>query len=294
MEWQQLEYFQVLSRIKNFTKAAEELSLTQSALSRSIAKLEQQLGVQLFDRQLRGVTLNPYGEYFLEYVNRALKEISFARKKINELVELNRGSVSLGFIHTLGSTRVPGLVGKFREQYPEVRLQFVQDTTPKIMSLLASGEIDLGLCSPNDQMDSMSVFPVIEEEIFLIVPKEHRLADREQADLIEVAEDPFIIYKKETGIRKVIEKFCAEAGFEPSVAFEGVGEETLAGFVAANLGVALVPYISGLDSQQVSILRVSKPCCRSQIHLVWRKDRYLSPATIHLKQFIQASKAQGL
>lgn len=286
MEWQQLEYFQTLSKVKNFTKAADELALTQSALSRSIAKLEQELGVPLFDRRVRGATLNRYGELFLEHVNRAVKEIHVAKQQLKEMVDPFRGKASLAFIHTLGSRYVPDLIGKFRERFPGIQLQFVQDTTQKIMALLDSGEIDLGLCSPHEPMEHVSALPIIEEELFLVVSRKHRLADRQQADLIEVAEDPFVIYKRESGLREIIEKLCAEAGFNPTVAFEGVGDETIAGFVAANLGVALIPWIPGLDMQNVSMVRVSKPACRRVIHVVWRTDRYMSPAVKNLQQFI--------
>lgn len=287
MEWQHLEYFQTLSRVNNVTKAADELALTQSALSRSIAKLEQELGVPLFDRHIRGVTLNRYGEFFLEYVNRALRDIHFARQQLQEMVDPLRGQATLGFIHTLGASYVPGLIGKLREQYPGIQLQFVQDTTKKIMEWLASGDIDVGLCSPNESADHVSTLPVIEEELFLAVSRTHRLAGREQAELIEVAEDPFIMYRKESGLREIIGKLCAEAGFAPKVAFEGVGDETIAGFVGASLGVALIPWISGLDRRKVSIVRVSKPCCRRGIHLVWRTDRYMSPAVVNVKHFIE-------
>jgi len=288
VEWQQLEYFQALCRVKNFTKAAEELALTQSALSRSIAKLEYELGVPLFDRQIRGVTLNRYGEFFLDYVNVALKEMNFATQKLKEMIDPHGGHVSLAFIHSLGARYVPELIGKFRAQYPGIQLQFMQDTTRKILLGLAAGEIDLGLCSPHEQVDRVSSFLLREEELFLIVSSAHRLAGREEADLNEVAEDPFVIYKKESGLREIIEKLCLEAGFEPVVSFEGIGDDTIAGFVAANLGVALVPFVPGLDKRRVSVLRVSRPVCKRAIRLIWQTDRYLTPAVLNVKRFIES------
>lgn len=289
MEWQQLEYFQSLAKHQNFTKAADELALTQSALSRSIAKLEEELGVPLFDRKVRGVTLNRYGQILLPHVNRAIQEITMAKQAIKDLSDPCHGTVSLAFIHTLGSHFVPELIAEFREQYPGIQFQLTQDSTRKIMQLLEAGEIDLGFCSPNEQMKHkyIETVPAIDEQLFLIVPKQHRLANREEVELREVADDPFVLYKQESGIRDVIENLCQEAGFKPNATFEGVGDATIAGFVAAHFGVALIPFIPGLDMEKISLLTVSKPRCRRVIQMVWRTDRYMTPAVTHFKRFVE-------
>ncbi|GAA4720245.1 LysR family transcriptional regulator [Brevibacillus fulvus] len=294
MEWQQLEYFQSLAKYQNFTKAADELALTQSALSRSIAKLEEELGVPLFDRKVRGVTLNQYGQILLPYVNRAIQEINMAIQEIKELDDPFNGTISLAFIHTLGSSFVPDFISKFREQYPGIQFQLTQDTTRTIMNLLETGQIDLGFCTPNEQMKHKNIesLPAIDEPLYLIVPKHHRLADQQQVELREVAEEPFVLYKHESGIREVIDKLCQEAGFQPKVSFEGVGDATIAGFVAANFGVALIPFIPGLDLEKIAVLPVSKPRCRRVIQMVWRSDRYKSPAVERFQRFIQQNLSE--
>lgn len=292
MEWQHLEYFQTLARVKNFTKAADELALTQSALSRSIAKLEEELGVPLFERKTRGVSLNRYGEIFLQYVNRVTQEITLAKQEIKDLVDPFHGVISLAFIHTLGSNYVPDIIHSFRETYPGIQFQLLQDSTRKIMSQLESGEIDLGFCSPNKPYENINTVPIVDEELFLIVPKSHRLAEKQQVELHEVANDPFVTYRHESGLREVIDHLCQEAGFTPHVTFEGVGDATIAGFVAANFGVALIPFIPGLDMNKMTLLRVTEPQCRRTIHMAWRTDRYMSPAVRHFKQFIEERKTK--
>ncbi|MDR7314716.1 LysR family transcriptional regulator [Brevibacillus nitrificans] len=291
MEWQQLEYFQALAKHQNFTKAADELALTQSALSRSIAKLEEEFGVPLFERKIRGVALNKYGEILLPYVNRVIQEITQAKQEIKDMDDPFTGTISLAFIHTLGSSFVPDLIGVFREKYPGIQFQLTQDSTRKIMNLLEAGKIDLGLCSPNEQMKNkyIEAVPAIDEQLYLIVPKKHRLADMKEVELKEVANEPFVSYKHESGIREVIENLCQKAGFKPNVTFEGVGDATIAGFVAANFGVALIPFIPGLDMSKISILTVSEPRCQRVIQMVWRTDRYMSPAVIHFKKFVEQS-----
>ncbi len=115
MEWNQLQYFQVMARLQHFTRAAETLLISQPALSRSISRLEEELGVTLFDRQGHTVTLNRYGQVFLNRVNCAMQEISEGIKEIQHLVDPSKGSVSLGFVHSQGSNLVPDLLGLFRK-----------------------------------------------------------------------------------------------------------------------------------------------------------------------------------
>lgn len=287
MDWQQLIYFQKLASMQNFTKAAEELALTQPALSRSIARLEEDLGVPLFERKVRGVTLNRYGETFLAHANRAIEEISLARQELKDMIDPDHGHVSLAFIHTLGSSYVPDLIGAFRTKYPNIKFQLSQDSTQHILSQLDSGEIDIGFCTPKESHEYIQSNPIIHEELFLIVPKQHRLAEKQSAELKEVAEDSFVIYKRESGLREVIDGLCHEAGFSPNISFEGVGDDTIAGLVGAGFGVALIPYIPGLDLSKISILRVTKPTCRRIIYMSWHSARYLSPAVNRFKSFME-------
>ncbi|WP_047153424.1 LysR family transcriptional regulator [Aneurinibacillus tyrosinisolvens] len=289
MDLHQLLYFQTLAKLQNFTRAADELALTQPALSRSIAKLEDELGVPLFERKIRGVILNQYGKSFLEHVDQILQEITIARQELKDMVNPLHGTVSLAFIHTLGSRFVPNLLGVFRRKFPDIRFQLTQDTTNKIMNQLESTKVDLGFCSPNEQVEHISTVPIINEELFLIVPKEHRLADRKQVYLKEVANEPFVIYKHESGIRDVIERLCQNAGFQPTVSFEGVEDATIAGLVAANFGVALAPFVPGLDMTRLSLLRVCEPVCRRIVYMAWRTNGYMSPAVTQFKTFVEES-----
>ncbi|WP_051330716.1 LysR family transcriptional regulator [Aneurinibacillus terranovensis] len=287
MDLYQLLYFQTLAKFQNFTRAADELALTQPALSRSISKLEEELGVPLFERKIRGVILNQYGKSFLKHVNQILQEMNIAREELKDMVDPLHGTVSLAFIHTLGSRFVPNLLGLFREQFPGIKFQLTQDTTQKIMNHLESAEVDLAFCSPNEQADHINTVPIVNEELFLIVPKNHNLAHREQVSLKEVANDPFVTYKHESSIRDVIERLCRSVGFQPTISFEGVGDATIAGLVASDFGVALIPLVPGLDMTKLSVLRVSEPVCRRIIYMAWRNNVYMSPAVTQFKTFVE-------
>lgn len=287
MDWHQLKYFQTLANICNFSKAADELVLSQSALSRSISRLEEELGVSLFERKSRGVVLNRYGEIFLKHANRALSEIAEAKQEINNLVDPFHGTILLSFIQPLGSSFIPDLLGAFQQQAPGVKFQLTQDTTKIILSQLESAEIDIGFCSPQDPIENLGSFPIMNQELFLIVHKDHRLAGAEQVDLCEVANDPFVLYKPEIALHDVIEKLCHDAGFHPTMSFEAFEDRTAAGLVGAKLGVSLIPFIPGLDLKKVSLIRVRNPRCLVGIRMVWRKNGYMSPAAKHFKSYVE-------
>jgi DNA-binding transcriptional LysR family regulator len=292
MDWQQFLYFKRLSEVQNISRAADELGLTQSALSRSISKLEEELGVPLFERKSRGVILNPYGKSFLVHVNRVLQEIIIAKQELMDMIDPLNGTISLAFIPTLGVNFVPDIIGEFREKFPNINFQLTQDRTKKIISQLDFAEIDLGFCAPNEEVENISTIPVVNEELFLIVPKNHTLSQQKHVNLEEVANEPFVIYKHESVLREVIDRLCHDAGFKPIIAFEGVEDTTIAGLVAANFGIALIPYLPGLDLSKVSILRICEPKCRRLIYMAWRTNGYMSPAAVHFKDFVLEKKSK--
>jgi DNA-binding transcriptional LysR family regulator len=286
MEWNQLQYFQTVAQIQHFTRAAEILSISQPALSRSIARLEEELGVPLFERQGRMVSLNRYGEIFLKRVNRAIQEINDGQQEIQNLIHPSHGSVSIGFIHTLGTNLIPDLLGLFRKNYPNINFQLFQNGASMILDQLEAAEIDFCFCSPTQTREGVRWVKLFTEDLFVIVPNDHRLAKRSSIKLNEVAEDPFILVKKGYGLREITEQICNEAGFTPNVTFEGEEMGTIAGLVGAKLGVALIPHIKGLDMTKISLLRVSQPICQRVIGIAWIEGRYLSPAAKRFKQFV--------
>lgn len=287
MDLVQLKYFQTLASLSSFTKASVELALSQPALSRSISRLEEEVGVPLFERKSRGVLLNRYGKIFLEHANRALWEITEAKQAIHNMVDPFHGTISLAFIQPLGSSFVPDLIGEFQKQEPGILFQLAQENTNEILSQIESAEIDVGFCTPQEPLENLSSFPLMTQELFLIVHRDHRLADREEVDLCEVANEPFVLYKPQTILHDVVEKFCQDAGFYPTKSFEAFEERTVAGLVGAKFGVALVPFIPGLDKKKVSLIRVRNPHCLIAIQMAWRTQGYMSPAVARFKSYVE-------
>lgn len=287
MDFDQLVYFQIVAKHNSFTKASDELNLSQPALSRSILRLEEEIGVPLLERKSRGVVLNQYGKVFLNYANRVLSEMKEAKQKIHDMVDPYHGIISLAFIQTLGSSFVPDLISDFQKEFPNIQFQLSQNISSKILKDIDAANIDIGFCSPQDPHDNLCSIPVLTEELFLIVPAGHRLAGKEQVNLSEVADDPFILFKPQTALHDLIEDLCNEAGFHPRKVFEGYEERTVSDLVGANLGVAIVPNIPDLDKNKISMIRVQSPKCFRVIQMVWRINGYMSPAVTKFKEFVE-------
>ncbi|MCY8098192.1 LysR family transcriptional regulator, partial [Bacillus atrophaeus] len=259
MEWEQLEYFQTLARIQHVTKAAETLSITQPALSRSIVRLENYLGVPLFDRQGRSITLNKYGERFLKRVDSIMKEFTEGKEEIQSLLQPDQGEVSLGFLHTLGTTIVPNLIGAFKDQYPNVHFQLNQSHSNQLLDKLKSGELDLCLLASFPVESNIMWKPLWKEELFLFLPKHHVLATRQEITLNEIATEPFVLMKEGFALRVTIDHIFEQVNITPNIVFEGEEAATIAGFVAAGLGVSILPDFKGLDQTNIAKVRISWP-----------------------------------
>ncbi len=292
MEWQQLEYFQVVARLEHFTHAAERLSLSQPALSRAMARLEAELGAPLFERQGRRVRLTRYGRVFLAHTERALQAVEAGKREIADMVGPERGVVALAFLRTLGARMLPDAIGAFRELHPNVRFQLTQNYASALLDLLIEGEVDLCLFSPPEERPGMRWEPVLTEAIYVVAGKGHRLADREVIALAELAEEPLILLKPGYGMRRITDALCRQAGFTPRIAFEGEDAATVAGLATAGLGVGFIPALAASEHSGARYLRVSDPGCERIIALAWMEGRYLSAAATLFRDFTRAYFAQ--
>ncbi|RYL90268.1 LysR family transcriptional regulator [Sporolactobacillus sp. THM19-2] len=286
MEWQQIEYFQKVAELQHMTQAAEALSISQPALSRSIARLEEELGVSLFERQGRRIILNQYGKLFLVHVNRILKEFKDTRQEIKYLLDPEHGEVSLGFLHTLGVNILPDILSGFQKLHPGTKIKLYQNNNVSLLKQLQAGEIDLCLVHHSNEDPHIQWEKLWEEELFLMVPATHPLADKKSITLDEVKDDPIISMKKGFELRKIADKLCHKASFIPNIAFEGEEVTTLLGLVASGLGVALLPDQKDIDENKVKKIHVRWPGCTRQIGLSWYESRTLSPASKSFMKYI--------
>lgn len=277
MEWHQIQYFQTVARTQHFTRAAQLLSISQPALSRSISRLESELGVLLFERQGRNIVLNQYGKMFLARVERSIQEIEIGKQELQDAIDPDRGNVSLAFLHSLGIQFVPELISSFQSHYPQVTFQFYQSSSDVLLDLLRQGSTDIALYATMQPQEGIRWEPLMKEELFVIVSSQHPLAQYDEVELQAIVHEPFIALKRGYGLRNITDKLFLDAGFTPHITFEGEDISTVAGLVATKLGVSLVPDVKVLDKEKIKLLRVSHPHCSRTIGIAWKEARYLSP-----------------
>jgi DNA-binding transcriptional LysR family regulator len=285
VEWQQLEYFRAVAQREHVTHAAEALSVSQSAVSRAIAQLEHELGVALFDRRGRAVTLNRYGKLFLRYVDRARLELAEGRRALADATGSERGIVTFGFLHSLGIEVVPRMIRAFRKTHPGITFELHQSAGEALLEKLRDGSIDLCVSVPGLFEHGEAKWATFKnEELVASVPHEHPLGSRRSIRLQELAGEPFIALKHGHTLRAIVDAACARAGFTPQIAFEGEEPVTARGLVAAGLGVAVLPETP--EQREGTCDVPVRPKITRRLGIGWLPDRYMSAATASFRNFM--------
>lgn len=280
MELLQLKYFQKIAHLEHMTKAAEALSVSQPSLSKTLRMLEEELGVQLFDREGKYIRLNEYGKAYLKNVDIALAALEDGKRK---LINMNKERLQPIYLAVLAASPVlPNLLSSFRDLYPNVSFQLLQNSPQ-----YTQGDFDLCISSLPVNREGVGGTPLLTEEIFLAVPKGHRLAHRKSVKLQEAANEGFIHLKPGNALRQITDSFCRLAGFSPRIAFESDDPATVRGLITAGQGIGFIPMVSwrGTIGDSVVLLMIEEPVCSRTLRLFWMKDRYQSEMVLAFRQF---------
>ncbi|MFL1998249.1 LysR family transcriptional regulator [Lysinibacillus irui] len=285
MELLQLKYFQTVARLEHMTKAAEQLQIAQPSLSKTISRLEEDLGVELFDREHRKISLNVAGIVFLNRVDRAFAELNEGQRELNQFIDQDQKSITLAV--TIPRV-LPSLLGSFLSKHPDVRFQQFLKSVSSMKKMLLEGDLDYCISSIPIEGEGVRWEPLITEEIFLIVPPNHQLAERESIRLEEVKDEAFISMNTGYGFRNLTDQFCREAGFVQHIAFEGDEPTVISDLVRQGLGVAFVSELSWVpkSGQFPHKLRIVEPTCQRTIGLAWSEKRYFTPIAKQFRLFV--------
>ncbi len=289
MNLNQLYYFSKLAKVEHYTKAAEELSITQPSLSHAIGCLEKELGTKLFAKQGRNVILTKYGRFFLEYVEESLKVLDTGIKKTKAMTGQTEGVVELAYIYTLGSKFVPQLVGDFIRANEElkVKFHFTVGNTSELIQGLKEERYDIAFCSMAEKEPGIQFTEVGMENLVVVVPKGHPLSDEKIVDLERAAAYPQIFYTKNSGLRPVVDKMFEQAKLHPRAAYEIEEDGSMAGLVAQNFGIAIMPEIPILNQMDVEILQLRKQHQKRYIYMAQGKDKYQTPMVKKFSDYVK-------
>ncbi|WBT09284.1 LysR family transcriptional regulator [Corynebacterium sp. SCR221107] len=251
--------------------AADELGISQSALTRRVQRIEKDLGATLFERSGRRLVPNSRGQAFLEPAKAMLAAQQRARDAVSRLMDPELGTVRLDFMHSLGTWMVPDLLKSYRELHPRVDIRLHQGAARELQERVVAGESDIALVGPRpvDADSALGWHQIKLQRLGLAVPDGHWAAGQANARLANFAEEAFIGMLPGYGTRMLLDALATSAGFNPKLVFESMELTTVAGLVSAGLGCALLP----LDDPylQVDNLIPLDPPAYRELGLIWRK-----------------------
>jgi len=242
MDLHQLDMFRAVAEERTFTRAAERLHVSQSAVSRQVQLLEEELGGSLLIRGGRGVTLTSAGELILELAQRLRRDVEEARSRLTQSQTLARGSLHLAGGMTVCMYVFPHLLKSFRRLYPGVDLRVTPGTAESVLRLLRGREVDLGLLTLPILARDLEVIPVLREEMVVVTAPRHPLSRERSVDPRRLGRFPLILYESGSNTRKVLDEFFLEQHIPVEVAMETENVEIIKAMVATGLGITIVPY----------------------------------------------------
>ena len=279
MELRHLRYFIALAGSLNFTRAAERLHVTQSTLSHQIKQLEEELGVPLFERTGRRVTLTEAGDEFLHHAGNALREIDAGLGALRKDPQEAMGQLRIGATHTFNLSFIPDCMATFQKRHPQVRVAVEELAADAIAARLQQGSLDLGIAYRPSQPGSLQFEPLYNEEMVLVVAQSHPLARRKRVRMVELHRLPMVLLPASFATRQMLEECFRSCGAEPQVVAEIntlapmmglVAKTQLACIVAANV----VPANAGLK-----VVRLDSPTPVRTPGMLWSPEAESTTAT---------------
>ncbi|MER7273015.1 LysR substrate-binding domain-containing protein [Dactylosporangium sp. NPDC000244] len=282
VQLQQLRYFVTVAEVRHFTRAAEQLGVSQPTLSKQIHTLESALGAPLFDRSRGGVALTTAGETLLPLARRVVADADSARDAVQEVVGLRRGRVRLGATPSLCTSLVPLVLREFHERYPDIELHVDEGGSQDLVAALVAHGLDLALIvEPARGTDpALSTVPVLRES--LVVASVAPLSAPRIA-LAELRDTPLVMFRTGYDLRDTTLEACRRAGFTPRYAVEGGEMDAVLAFVEAGLGVALVPSMALVNRPLLHAAPLVAPGVHRTIALAQRRGSVLPHAAQALR-----------
>lgn len=286
MQLHQLEYVLAVARHRSFSRASEEIRISQSSLSQQIINLEKELGVDLFVRTTRSVTLTSAGVDFMVHASRVMEELAATRRCVQEYVSIEKGDITFGIIPVVGHYPIPSLIASFNRKYLGVTLNLIENQDEELLMMLSNSLLDAIFVQMLPQDCDLEAFPICTDAMVLMTNREHRLADRKTVSPKELCGEKFITTPPVSGHYHDFENACNAAGFEPKVIITCSSVATMTAFAREGLGVTMLSSRSALvwaDDPSLCTIEID-PIIERTIYLVIQRNVNITPV---LRMFIE-------
>ena len=282
MELLQLQYFLEVARLEHVTEAARSLHVTQSSLSKTIQRLEEDLGVPLFDRTGRKLRLNEFGNKFIRRAERALFELEQGKQEISDLSRAESGTLKLAV--TTAST-LPQIMREFRKNVL-ISISCANADHAGNGHAFASRRSRFLLVVLSFSREDIECQVVYVDPILVAVPNGHRLADRGSVCLTELKDECFVGVKRGYGTRDLVDAVCKSAGIDLQYVYEGDEPTRLITLVEAEIGLAFIPSTAKISWEKIKYLQVENHELVRDIALLWHKSRYMTQASLEFRKVV--------
>ena len=278
MNLEQLRGFAEVARTGHFTRAAEHLHLAQPSLSRQIASLEGELGVELFHRARGNVTLTAAGERLLPFARRMLTDAETARGEMAELAGLRRGRIRLGATPTLCTSLVADVLAEFRGRYPGIDIEILERGSRSLIAALMEGSLDLALIVTSVSSDAARAVlerePILSERLVAVsaAAELDPFAGAAAVGLAELAQVPQVMFPENYDLRVAMDAALRRAGIAPLVAVEGAEMDAALSFAERGIGVAVVPAMVAADRSKLRVTPLAGDGLTRTISVARRSD----------------------
>lgn len=292
MDLQQLKYFVEVARQKSFTKASHILLVSQPSISKLIKNLEDELKVTLLDRSERKIELTDVGRIVYEQALKILQSVEDVYSSVDELVHMEKGTIHMGLMPSIGVLLFPKILAGFKSKYPQIDIDMVQYSAKQLTRKVKQGEIDLGVTVMPVDTELFEIIPLLTEELVVIVDNEHWLVEKESVHLSELKHESFILLTEDYVLHDVVKRACVQSGFEPKIAFKSSLWDIMGEMVATQVGISIIPrsMVSRFNNENVHAISISYPSIDWEVVLIYKKNKYLSFAARAFIKYVQENK----
>ncbi len=286
-----------MAEVLHYTKAANQLYISQPSLSYAISELEKELGVPLFERKGNRTCMTRYGESFLPYVKQIFATLDEATAHLYEMLDASTGKINLGYIFSISFDFVPRILEVFYSDQGNSRItfEFFQGLHSVLIEKLKSGSLDL-LLSANPKDKTIESVPVYQQELFVVVPEDHRLAKKKSVSLADVKNEPLVTLGRTSNIRTHLVSCFEKIGAKPIIAGEVAECIGMSALVRAKVGIAITPLSPAFEGGNLKVLHFceeERDTMQRKIYLLWLKDRQLEPSVKRFRDFMVAQSIQS-
>lgn len=291
MTLKQLKAFLTLARTLNYAQAAEELFLSQSALSITIKTLEEEFGGKLFRRNTRRVEVTAEGASLIPAAKKLLANWEEMEKDLKQRFQFNRGTLNIASMPYATHAIFPALIERFAQRHPNISFSIHDVPNEKIIEKVQDGIFEIGLCFQPSQTEQLSFVPLLQEDFIAVVPKTHHFASRPTITWQQLCAESFITLQHPSIVRQIIEQKYLEYQLTLDLKVECHQISSISNFVALGMGVSAIPrqFQRCIDLEHNQLLEISDDHVQLQLGILYKKDFQLSSIS---SEFIQMLKEQ--